>query len=204
MEKWIQCVLAYTESDWLQPPVFPDSLLCSFPQVPLFVPVSFTIICLFTVAMSFYSDPVSISIGCTMVLSGFPVYYLIIHRQMSDRCLNLFCEYAFDFQCCGPKHARGLGCWFVPRAHLWCRFLLDQQTSWNLNHDPWHHSDVFPKAQPPQPDLFWQRQGWGLPTGGTERVAFPPQPLYLLNITMSLGSPAPHQICVTQSKKMKS
>ncbi|KAI1238821.1 hypothetical protein IHE44_0011911 [Lamprotornis superbus] len=59
-------------------------------KVPLFVPVSFTIICLFTVAMSFYSDPVSISIGCTMVLSGFPVYYLIIHRQMSDRCRNLF------------------------------------------------------------------------------------------------------------------
>ncbi|KAL2309857.1 hypothetical protein Nmel_006087 [Mimus melanotis] len=59
-------------------------------KVPLFVPVSFTIICLFTVAMSFYSDPVSISIGCTMVLSGFPVYYLIIRRQMSDRCRNLF------------------------------------------------------------------------------------------------------------------
>ncbi|NXV12662.1 XCT protein, partial [Cepphus grylle] len=59
-------------------------------KVPLFVPVSFTIICLFTVAMSFYSDPVSISIGCTMVLSGFPVYYLIIHRQMSSRCHSLF------------------------------------------------------------------------------------------------------------------
>uniref|UniRef100_A0A8C2YH17 Uncharacterized protein n=1 Tax=Coturnix japonica TaxID=93934 RepID=A0A8C2YH17_COTJA len=47
-------------------------------KVPLFVPVSFTIICLFTVAMSMYSDPVNISIGCTMVLSGFPVYYLDI------------------------------------------------------------------------------------------------------------------------------
>lgn len=99
-------------------PVFPDSLLCSFPQVPLFVPVSFTIICLFTVAMSFYSDPVSISIGCTMVLSGFPVYYLIIRRQMSDRCRNLFCKYALDFQHCGPKQTQGLGCWFVPRACL--------------------------------------------------------------------------------------
>lgn len=53
-------------------------------KVPLFIPISFTIICLFTVAMSFYSDPVNISIGCTIVLSGFPVYYLIIHRQMSD------------------------------------------------------------------------------------------------------------------------
>ncbi|XP_062472409.1 cystine/glutamate transporter-like isoform X2 [Pezoporus occidentalis] len=53
-------------------------------KVPLFIPISFTIICLFTVAMSFYSDPVNISIGCTIVLSGFPVYYLIIHKQMSD------------------------------------------------------------------------------------------------------------------------
>lgn len=103
-------MLAHTEADWLQPPVFPDSLLCSFPQVPLFVPVSFTIICLFTVAMSFYSDPVSISIGCTMVLSGFPVYYLIIHRQMSDRCRNLFCKYALKFQYCGPRQAQGWFC----------------------------------------------------------------------------------------------
>uniref|UniRef100_A0A8C0BQ58 XCT protein n=1 Tax=Buteo japonicus TaxID=224669 RepID=A0A8C0BQ58_9AVES len=46
-------------------------------KVPLFIPVSFTIICLFTVAMSFYSDPVNISIGCTMVLSGFPPYLKI-------------------------------------------------------------------------------------------------------------------------------
>ncbi|XP_071583615.1 cystine/glutamate transporter-like isoform X2 [Heliangelus exortis] len=59
-------------------------------KVPLFVPVSFTIICLFTVAMSFYSDPVNISIGCTVVLSGFPVYYLIIHRQMLSRCRSPF------------------------------------------------------------------------------------------------------------------
>ncbi|XP_027655176.1 cystine/glutamate transporter-like isoform X1 [Falco biarmicus] len=59
-------------------------------KVPLFVPISFTIICLFTVAMSFYSDPVNISIGCTVVLSGFPVYYLIIHRQMSSRCRSPF------------------------------------------------------------------------------------------------------------------
>eukprot|EP00076_Gallus_gallus_P021844 XP_015142982.1 cystine/glutamate transporter isoform X2 [Gallus gallus] len=58
-------------------------------KVPLFVPVSFTIICLFTVAMSIYSDPVNISIGCTMVLSGFPVYYLVIQRKMSNRCHRL-------------------------------------------------------------------------------------------------------------------
>ncbi|XP_065599223.1 cystine/glutamate transporter-like isoform X3 [Cyrtonyx montezumae] len=58
-------------------------------KVPLFVPVSFTVICLFTVAMSIYSDPVNISIGCTMVLSGFPVYYLVIHRKMLNRCHRL-------------------------------------------------------------------------------------------------------------------
>ncbi|KAJ7397133.1 Lysine-specific demethylase 7A [Pitangus sulphuratus] len=85
--------------------------------VPLFVPVSFTIICLFTVAMSFYSDPVSISIGCTTVLSGFPVYYVIIHRQMSDRCRNLFCKYEFEY--CGPKHTQDAGLFpgLIPNAN---------------------------------------------------------------------------------------
>lgn len=81
--------------------------LCSFLQVPLFIPVSFTIICLFTVAMSFYSDPVNISIGCAVVLSGFPVYYLIIRRQMSNRCQSPFCKYAFEFQSSGPEHPQG-------------------------------------------------------------------------------------------------
>uniref|UniRef100_A0A7M4FM15 Cystine/glutamate transporter-like n=1 Tax=Crocodylus porosus TaxID=8502 RepID=A0A7M4FM15_CROPO len=51
-------------------------------KVPLFVPVSFTTICLFTVGMSFYSDPVNISIGCVMVLSGLPVYYLVVRRPI--------------------------------------------------------------------------------------------------------------------------
>nr|XP_056701809.1 cystine/glutamate transporter-like [Euleptes europaea] len=59
-------------------------------QVPLFIPVSFTLICLFTVGMSFYSDPVSISIGCAMVLSGFPVYYLLVQRSMPDCCCTTF------------------------------------------------------------------------------------------------------------------
>ncbi|XP_054844385.1 cystine/glutamate transporter-like [Eublepharis macularius] len=59
-------------------------------QVPLFIPVSFTIICLFTVGMSFYSDPVNISIGCAMVLSGFPVYYLLIQRSMPNCCSTTF------------------------------------------------------------------------------------------------------------------
>uniref|UniRef100_A0ACB8FMC6 Uncharacterized protein n=1 Tax=Sphaerodactylus townsendi TaxID=933632 RepID=A0ACB8FMC6_9SAUR len=61
-------------------------------QVPLFIPVSFTLICLFTVGMSFYSDPVSISIGCAMVLSGFPVYYLLVQRSMPDCYRTAFRE----------------------------------------------------------------------------------------------------------------
>ncbi|KYO36499.1 cystine/glutamate transporter-like [Alligator mississippiensis] len=67
-------------------------------KVPLFVPVSFTTICLFTVGMSFYSDPVSISIGCAMVLSGFPVYYLVVCRPMPKCCHDLFYHLTFKLQ----------------------------------------------------------------------------------------------------------
>uniref|UniRef100_A0A8C0QS04 XCT protein n=1 Tax=Chelonoidis abingdonii TaxID=106734 RepID=A0A8C0QS04_CHEAB len=64
-------------------------------KVPLFIPVSFTIICLFAVGMSFCSDPVYVSIGCAMVLSGFPVYFLMISRPIPDCCRTTFCEYKF-------------------------------------------------------------------------------------------------------------
>ncbi|XP_077195934.1 cystine/glutamate transporter-like isoform X1 [Paroedura picta] len=67
-------------------------------QVPLFIPVSFTLICLFTVGMSFYSDPVSISIGCAMVLSGFPVYYLLIQRSMPSCCRATFHDLTVKLQ----------------------------------------------------------------------------------------------------------
>ncbi|KAH1185867.1 cystine/glutamate transporter-like isoform X1 [Mauremys mutica] len=59
-------------------------------KVPLFIPVSFTVICLFAVGMSFYSDPVYVSIGCAMVLSGFPVYFLVISRPIPDCCRTTF------------------------------------------------------------------------------------------------------------------
>ncbi|KAF7240594.1 Cystine/glutamate transporter [Varanus komodoensis] len=59
-------------------------------QVPLFIPVSFTIICLFTVGMSFYSDPINISIGCAIVLSGFPVYYLLFNGSIPNCCRTTF------------------------------------------------------------------------------------------------------------------
>uniref|UniRef100_K7FVD3 Cystine/glutamate transporter-like n=1 Tax=Pelodiscus sinensis TaxID=13735 RepID=K7FVD3_PELSI len=67
-------------------------------KVPLFIPVSFTIICLFAVTMSFYSDPVYISIGCAMVLSGFPVYFLVVNRPIPDCCQATFYYLTFKLQ----------------------------------------------------------------------------------------------------------
>ncbi|XP_077663658.1 cystine/glutamate transporter-like [Eretmochelys imbricata] len=59
-------------------------------KVPLFIPVCYTIVCLFAVGMSFYSDPVYVSTGCAMVLSGFPVYFLVITRPIPDCCRTTF------------------------------------------------------------------------------------------------------------------
>lgn len=67
-------------------------------KVPLFIPVSFTVICLFAVGMSFYSDPVYVSIGCAMVLSGFPVYFLVISRPIPDCCCTTFYYLTFKLQ----------------------------------------------------------------------------------------------------------
>ncbi|XP_053889673.1 cystine/glutamate transporter-like isoform X1 [Malaclemys terrapin pileata] len=67
-------------------------------KVPLFIPVSFTVICLFAVGMSFYSDPVYVSIGCAMVLSGFPVYFLVISRPIPDYCRTTIYYLTFKLQ----------------------------------------------------------------------------------------------------------
>ncbi|KAM6436623.1 cystine/glutamate transporter-like isoform 2-T2 [Liasis olivaceus] len=67
-------------------------------KVPLFIPISFTIICLFTVGMSFYSDPVNISIGCAIVLSGLPVYYLFIKQSMPNCCRTIFYYFTLKLQ----------------------------------------------------------------------------------------------------------
>ncbi|XP_034635068.1 cystine/glutamate transporter-like isoform X1 [Trachemys scripta elegans] len=67
-------------------------------KVPLFIPVSFTVICLFAVGMSFYSDPVYVSIGCAMVLSGFPVYFLVIRRPIPDYCRTTIYYLTFKLQ----------------------------------------------------------------------------------------------------------
>uniref|UniRef100_A0A8C8RGI0 Cystine/glutamate transporter-like n=2 Tax=Pelusios castaneus TaxID=367368 RepID=A0A8C8RGI0_9SAUR len=72
--------------------------MCRPFKVPLFIPVSFTIICLFAVGMSFYSDPIYISIGCAMVLSGFPVYYLVLCRPIPKCCCSIFYYLTFKLQ----------------------------------------------------------------------------------------------------------
>jgi len=68
--------------------------------------------------MSIYSDPVNISIGCTMVLSGFPVYYLVIQRKMSNRCHRLLCKYAL-----------GLGFSILDLSMLWGRVVACEHTN---------------------------------------------------------------------------
>lgn len=153
MGKRIQCVLACMKAD--------QRVLCSFPQVPLFIPVSFTIICLFTVAMSFYSDPVNISIGCTMVLSGFPVYYLVIHRQMSNRCRSLLCKYALGLRYPGPKHIQGRDVGLLP--------VLISNTNCSMTNRPRGTSVTIP-VTPSLPflgcSLHGQREGAGCAVGG--------------------------------------
>ncbi|XP_072408340.1 cystine/glutamate transporter-like isoform X1 [Chiloscyllium punctatum] len=49
-------------------------------KVPIIIPGIFTVMCLFLVVMSLYSDPINTGIGCALTLSGVPVYYLIVSR----------------------------------------------------------------------------------------------------------------------------
>ncbi|XP_059834073.1 cystine/glutamate transporter-like isoform X1 [Hypanus sabinus] len=50
-------------------------------KVPIIIPGTFSALCLFIVATSLYSDPLSTGISCALTLSGVPVYYLMIKRQ---------------------------------------------------------------------------------------------------------------------------
>nr|XP_033807641.1 cystine/glutamate transporter-like [Geotrypetes seraphini] len=59
-------------------------------KVPLFVPLSFTTICFFTVMISVYSAPDSVGLGCLIILTGLPVYYLVVKRTKSICCKLLF------------------------------------------------------------------------------------------------------------------
>uniref|UniRef100_A0A8C3RUE5 Cystine/glutamate transporter n=1 Tax=Chelydra serpentina TaxID=8475 RepID=A0A8C3RUE5_CHESE len=63
-------------------------------KVPLFIPLVFTIICLFIVGMSLYSDPVNTGIGCAITLTGLPVYYLVVQKsRIPVSCSAMFSKY---------------------------------------------------------------------------------------------------------------
>ncbi|XP_078524070.1 cystine/glutamate transporter-like [Lissotriton helveticus] len=60
-------------------------------KVPLFIPLVFTVMCLFIVGMSLYSDPINTGIGCAITLTGLPVYYLTIYKpRVPGRCMAVF------------------------------------------------------------------------------------------------------------------
>ncbi|XP_032893389.1 cystine/glutamate transporter-like [Amblyraja radiata] len=49
-------------------------------KVPMIIPGLFSTMCLFIVVTSLYADPVSTGMGCALMLSGVPVYYLMMNR----------------------------------------------------------------------------------------------------------------------------
>lgn len=49
-------------------------------KVPIFIPVVFTVMCLFIVGMSLYSDPFNTGMSCAITLSGIPLYYLMVEK----------------------------------------------------------------------------------------------------------------------------
>ncbi|XP_069083597.1 cystine/glutamate transporter-like [Pleurodeles waltl] len=49
-------------------------------KVPIFIPIVFTVTCLFIVGMSLYSDPCNTGISCAITLSGIPLYYLMVKK----------------------------------------------------------------------------------------------------------------------------
>ncbi|XP_069759708.1 cystine/glutamate transporter-like isoform X2 [Narcine bancroftii] len=63
-------------------------------KVPMIIPGLFSALCLFIVATSLYSDPLSTGISCALTLSGVPVYYLMINRYQGPawcrKALHLF------------------------------------------------------------------------------------------------------------------
>ncbi|KAL4625007.1 cystine/glutamate transporter-like [Arapaima gigas] len=51
-------------------------------KVPLAIVVTFTAVCFFIVGLSLYSDPWNTGVSCAITLSGVPLYYLTIRRQL--------------------------------------------------------------------------------------------------------------------------
>ncbi|XP_072340732.1 cystine/glutamate transporter-like [Scyliorhinus torazame] len=63
-------------------------------KVPVIIPGIFSVMCLFIVVTSLYSDPINTGIGCALTLSGVPVYYLTVYRPQRPawcrKALDLF------------------------------------------------------------------------------------------------------------------
>uniref|UniRef100_A0A8C4RY21 Uncharacterized protein n=1 Tax=Erpetoichthys calabaricus TaxID=27687 RepID=A0A8C4RY21_ERPCA len=63
-------------------------------KVHLFVPAVFTGVCFFVVGMSLYSDPFNTGASFALVLTGVPIYFLVVQKQRLPICfirLLLFC-----------------------------------------------------------------------------------------------------------------
>ncbi|XP_078503380.1 cystine/glutamate transporter-like [Lissotriton helveticus] len=60
-------------------------------KVPIFIPVVFTVMSLFIVGMSLYSDPFNTGMGCAIALSGIPLYYLMVKNpRVPEKCMAAF------------------------------------------------------------------------------------------------------------------
>ncbi|KAI8521128.1 hypothetical protein Bbelb_008820 [Branchiostoma belcheri] len=53
-------------------------------QVPLILPIIFTLVCAVVVAMSLYSAPVDVGIGLALTLTGVPVYVLAVWKNKPE------------------------------------------------------------------------------------------------------------------------
>uniref|UniRef100_UPI00358DDC7E cystine/glutamate transporter-like n=1 Tax=Myxine glutinosa TaxID=7769 RepID=UPI00358DDC7E len=57
-------------------------------KVPLFMPILFSLSCFVIVFLSLYSDPVNAGIGCVIMLTGIPAYYVLHIWQCKPRLTN--------------------------------------------------------------------------------------------------------------------
>eukprot|EP00057_Strongylocentrotus_purpuratus_P009014 XP_011663488.1 PREDICTED: cystine/glutamate transporter [Strongylocentrotus purpuratus] len=57
-------------------------------KVPVFIPIIFSLCCVFVVGMSLYSSPVDCGIGVAITLSGVPVYFIAVKWRNKPRWVN--------------------------------------------------------------------------------------------------------------------
>ncbi|XP_028666327.1 cystine/glutamate transporter-like [Erpetoichthys calabaricus] len=55
-------------------------------KVNLFIPAIFSIACFFIVGMSLYSDPLNTGMGFAFMLTGIPIYFLVVQKQRLPLC----------------------------------------------------------------------------------------------------------------------